>query len=130
VPTCSRGRIFRTAAGKPEVYFRARICSACLKSQYVLRGLPLMRGPHSPPEQMRRVLQVGHRELEFGQADPRAGVNPELSTRRTRHDGDISDSELLKKKQKKNRSSLSKVKGRKGALKAFNRPRSERCRTG
>ncbi|TKA49958.1 hypothetical protein B0A53_06537 [Rhodotorula sp. CCFEE 5036] len=33
---------------------------------------------------------------------------------------DISDSELLKKKQKKNRSSLSKVKGRKGALKAFN----------
>jgi hypothetical protein len=32
---------------------------------------------------------------------------------------DISDSEPLKKKQKKNRSSLSKVKGRKGALKAF-----------
>lgn len=28
----------RKNAGKPEVYFRARICSACFKSEYVLRG--------------------------------------------------------------------------------------------
>ena len=33
----------RKNAGKPEVYFRARICSACLKSECVLRGLPLAR---------------------------------------------------------------------------------------
>ena len=34
----------------------------------------------SAPEQKRRVLQVGHRELEFWQANSRAGVDPKLST--------------------------------------------------
>ena len=36
----------RKNAGKPEVYFRARICSACLKSECVLRGLSFAN-PHS-----------------------------------------------------------------------------------
>ena len=70
----------RKNAGKPEVYFRARICSACLKSQYVLRGLPLMRGPHSPGTDFPAASQL--RITGNSQGSRRCPKDPPSRTRR------------------------------------------------